>query len=35
VFRDKARAYAEDHPLWGEQTRDCFLTGLRKANLVD
>jgi Flp pilus assembly protein TadD len=35
AFRDKARDYAEHHPLWGEQTRDCFLTGLRKANLVD
>lgn len=34
-FRDKARDYAENHPLWSDETKECFLTGLRKANLVE
>jgi adenylate cyclase len=34
-FRDKAQDYAENHPLWGSETKECFLNGLRKANLVE
>ena len=34
-FRDKARDYVDSHPLWGQKTRDIFLTGLRKAELAD
>ena len=34
-FRDKAQDYTENHPLWGDDTKQRFLTGLRKAGLVD
>ena len=34
-FRDKAQDYTENHPLWGEDTKQRFLAGLRKAGLVE
>jgi adenylate cyclase len=34
-FRDRARDYVENHPLWAEKIKDVFLTGLRKAGLAE
>ncbi len=34
-FRDKAKDFVEGHPLYGEETKDCFREGLQKAHLID
>lgn len=34
-FRDKAGDYAENHPIWCQDTKERFLDGLRKAELID
>jgi adenylate cyclase len=34
-FHDKAWDYVESHPLWGQETKDVFRAGLRKAGLVE